>query len=86
MPRELTEAQRDVLGYLEGFDTDRDGCPSSPEIRDGLGRGVMRPVNTPLAALRARGLVERMGQSFTGAWCWKITPAGRAALEARHGD
>ena len=85
--RDLTAAQREILGYLARRNTDRDGCPSGPEVSEMLGHRSKAWASDKLKSLARYGLVERMGQTFTGAWCFRITDAGRASLSsgARHG-
>jgi len=39
-------------------------------------------VNRALTGLRRRELAEKLGTSSTGARCWAITDAGRAALRS----
>lgn len=73
----LTTKKEIVLRFLARwkFDTPPDG----PEISDMTGN--LREWATPiLNSLLRDGYVERLGKSAKGAWCWRITPAGRAAL------
>lgn len=79
----LTEAQRQVLNYLARR-KEFDGPPTGPEISGDLGHVPYWSAGK-IASLEKRNLVERLGVSFTGGNCYRITPAGRAALEASNG-
>lgn len=79
----LTEAQGRVLRALT---TRWSECPpTGPEISDYLGH-VAYWASGKLASLVKRGLAERLGQSSTGGNCYRITPAGRSALEGHSHD
>lgn len=78
-----------MLSVLRILAAHKDEMPlSGPEIskiywRRVGDRGGLRSSKwsaSGLMALRDRGYVEQLGQTFTGAWCWRITPAGRKAL------
>lgn len=74
----ITKAQRDVLNYLARV-KEYDGPPTCPEISRALGHASYWAA-TKVAAMAKIGLVERLGVSFTGGYCYRITDAGRAAL------
>lgn len=78
----LTKGQQEVLAFLAGRDIERDGSPSTQEISRGAGHRYSDWAYGKLDSLQDKGLVQKMGTSFTGARCWAITPAGRTALEA----
>lgn len=73
--RTLTLNQRHVLMYLKRYQA---GFHPSNRMRD---RYLWNPGPT-LARLAKRGLVEAGAISPAG-WCYRITPAGVAALEDR---
>lgn len=82
----LTAKMRHVLCILARH---TDEMPlSGPEISqiywkrvgDRVGLRSSKWSASGLMALRDRGYVEQLGQTFTGAWCWRITEAGRRAL------
>ncbi|WP_119256253.1 MarR family winged helix-turn-helix transcriptional regulator [Shinella zoogloeoides] len=75
----LTEPQARVLSYLARRKED-DGPPSGPEISKALGHPSYWAAGK-LSSLERRGLVERLGTSFFGGNCYRITPAGRNALD-----
>jgi DNA-binding MarR family transcriptional regulator len=77
----LTEAQQRVLRALNGR-WGTSATPTGPEISDYLGHAGYW-ASGKLASLERRKLVERLGQSSTGGICYRITPAGRQALEAK---
>ncbi len=74
----LTGAQRRVLHFLSRRN-EGDGPPTGPEISQAL-QHVPYWAAGKLTSLEKRALVERLGQSSTGGNCYRITPAGRAAL------
>jgi hypothetical protein len=89
--RPLGPTQRLVLLALEGQPDD--AAPPTPyEIAEivagfmGKYAGHRRPtseaeaVNSSLRSLECRGFVEKLGKSWSGARCWKITDAGVEAL------
>lgn len=79
----LTDAQSQVLQFLGN----RPGAyapPTGPEISTTLGH-VAYWATGKLASLERRGLVERIGTSFNGGNCYRITPAGRNALDKERG-
>ncbi|MFC3208086.1 hypothetical protein [Aquamicrobium soli] len=74
----LTEARTLVLAYLARL-KEFHAPPTGPEISTHLGHSAYWA--TPkLVWLEYNRLVERLGQSSTGGNCYRITPAGRAAL------
>lgn len=79
----LTEHQTRVLRYLAVGKGD-DGPPSGPEISKALGHAAYW-ASSKLSSLERRGLVERLGTSFWGGNCFRITPAGRNALDEERG-
>lgn len=80
----LTEAQCQVLHYLASR-KEGDGPPTGPEISIDLAHAPYWAAGK-LASLEKRSLVERLGQSFTGGNCYRITPAGRQALASKGGE
>lgn len=79
MPK-LTTRKEIVLRYLARWKYEYP--PDGPEISDGT-RNPREWATPILISLERGGLVERLGKSANNAWCWRITPAGRAALEAQ---
>ena len=65
---------------------------SGPEIgasrfaRRGVKHGLREWATPALNALETTGAVERLGKSSTGAWCWRITEAGRSLLSQTEGE
>lgn len=74
----LTTAQRLILSRLARL-KESECPPTGPEISEALGHASYW-ASGKIASLEKRGLVERLGQSFTGGNCFRITPAGRASL------
>lgn len=75
----LTENHISVLGYLARR-KEYDGPPAGPEISKALSHPPYWAAGK-LATLERHGLVERLGTTFSGGNCFRIPPAGRAALE-----
>ena len=73
----LTDKKRAVLRILT---TSRGELASGPEISVYL-RWKSEAATPVLNSLAKEGLVKRLGKSFSNAWCWAITDAGRAALK-----
>lgn len=76
----LSPGQRDVLKVLTRQDCRRDGALSTPEISRILSKRFDDWSRGKLVALEKRGLVERLGTTFSGGQCWTATLAGREAL------
>lgn len=79
----LSKAQCQVLDYLS-HRKEYDGPPTGPEISIDLAHAPYW-ASGKIASLEKRGLVERLGTSLTGGNCYRITPAGRAALATSKG-
>lgn len=58
--------------------------PDGPDISE-MTRNPREWATPTLNSLERSGLVERLGKSVNNAWCWRITDAGRAALEGKDG-
>ncbi|KNY16925.1 hypothetical protein AKG11_11420 [Shinella sp. SUS2] len=80
----LTDDQSRVLRYLARR-KEYDGPPAGPEISKALGHSV-RWASGKISSLEKAGLVERLGTTFSSGVCYRITPAGRAALEKEPRD
>lgn len=78
--RKLSDAQLEVLRLLNRWDVQRDGALSSPEISRGLHKRFDDWSRGKLAALEKRGLVSRLGTTFSNGQCWTISTEGRALL------
>lgn len=74
----LTESQRRVLQYLSQV-CDYEMPPTPSEISRALGH-VSYWAAGKIASLERRDLVTRLGTTFSGANCYAINAAGRAAL------
>lgn len=81
MPRPLSETRQAILRCLAQHDWERDGCPSAGEISVACGRTLRCWANGPLREMRFDGLTEAVGYTLSGARTWRITDAGRAALD-----
>jgi len=79
----LTASQVKVLRYMASR-LAKYTHPTGPEISMELGH-VAYWAAGKLASLEKRGLVERLGLSSSGAICFRITPAGRNALDKERG-
>lgn len=86
--RELSKHQAAVLKRLAAWDWQRDGCLSSPDLSRVMGSRYDGWAYGKLVALEKRGLVERVGETFSGGRTWRATEARRivAAQEASHAD
>ena len=78
----LSDGQRQVLGVLARYDYAIDSAPSTPEISRRLRKRFDDWARGKLVAMEKRGLVERLGTTFSNGQCWSITKAGRRALSA----
>lgn len=76
----LSRYQTDVLRWI-GSRSSSESCPSGPEISYGLGHRYRDWSDGKLRSLLARGLIEVAGSTFSNARTWRLTPAGRRALE-----
>ena len=79
----LTEHQTHVLSYLARR-KEYDGPPSGPEISKALGHPSYWAAGK-LTSLEKNGFVERLGTTFSGGNCYRITSAGRNALDKERG-
>ena len=82
----LTEAQAKVLRYLAERPTVY-AHPTGPEISTSLGH-VAYWASVKLASLEKKGLIERVGNRgvvFGGGYQYRITEAGRNALDKERG-
>lgn len=80
MGEPLGPMQRRVLIALGGVPS-TEAPPTPRELAERVPETTAGYVQQLLRALHRRGLVERLGKSFTNAWCYRITEAGRTALE-----
>ncbi|WLS01690.1 MarR family winged helix-turn-helix transcriptional regulator [Shinella oryzae] len=79
----LTDAQTKVLQYLAERPTVYTH-PTGPEISTALGH-VAYWASAKLASLEKKGLAERVGSAVGGGNQYRITPAGRNALDKERG-
>lgn len=79
----LTEQQQAVLRYLSRV-KEYDGPPTCPEISRALGHPSYWAA-AKVAALAKIGFAERLGASFSGGHCYRITDMGRDALSKLEG-
>ena len=70
--------------YLHRRRKESDFPPSGPEISKALGHPSYWAAGK-LASLDKNGLVERLGTTSSGGNCYRITPAGRNALDKERG-
>lgn len=77
----LGKSQREVLRALTRFDAGLP--PTAGEMADFIARTERRHIDVGacLRRMASKGWVERTGSAFNGAWCYRITEAGRTALE-----
>lgn len=75
----LSAGQHDVLRHLVRR-SPHDGAPSGPDISRALRHRYDDWAYGKLVALEKRGLVERLGSTFSGGQCWGATDQGRSAL------
>lgn len=79
----LTDGRVKILQYLASRNSEVDGSPSAMEIGravapDGVLRGEW--ASPHLRALEKAGLVEKHGWTTANARTWRITAAGRDAI------
>jgi hypothetical protein len=81
--RRLSQTRRRILAHLAKCNSERDGCPDAREIAQACGEHHRASdwAHGPLREMAFHGLVERVGVSPSNASTWRITDAGRTALD-----
>ncbi|WP_407531022.1 hypothetical protein [Methylobacterium oryzisoli] len=81
----ITEKRRRVLAALDAWDWEKNGCMTAFDIghRCCRGNNFSDWAHAPLREMSAAGMVELVGKARCGSRTWRITDAGRAALQSQ---